>query len=114
MVRAPELIPHASVDWPHTLTLRAITHEPWHQPLPHIHVLSPSGCWPAITEAVCASLCLTTSHTYLDSGNGTGASISGGLINTAAAVAAVPLKPNIESVGAFSSDFGEILQKPCE
>ncbi|CAL5226790.1 g9651 [Coccomyxa viridis] len=35
-----------------------------------------------------------------------GASISGGLLNTAAAVAAVPLKPNVESVGAFSSDFG--------
>ncbi|CAK0786319.1 hypothetical protein CVIRNUC_009532 [Coccomyxa viridis] len=35
-----------------------------------------------------------------------GASIANGLLNTAAAIAAVPLKPNTESVGAFSSDFG--------
>jgi len=35
-----------------------------------------------------------------------GASIGSGLLDTAAAVSAVPLKPNTESVGAFSSDFG--------
>ena len=37
-----------------------------------------------------------------------GASIGSGLLDTAAAVSAVPLKPNTESVGAFSSDFGTL------
>ncbi|CAL8463962.1 g3497 [Coccomyxa elongata] len=34
-----------------------------------------------------------------------GASIKSGLLNTAAALALVPLKPTVESIGAFSSDF---------
>lgn len=35
-----------------------------------------------------------------------GASIKSGLLDTAAALALVPLKPTTESIGAFSSDFG--------
>jgi len=35
-----------------------------------------------------------------------GASIKSGMLNVPAALALVPLKPNIEGVGAFSSDFG--------
>lgn len=35
-----------------------------------------------------------------------GASIKSGLLNVPAALALVPLKPIVEGIGAFSSDFG--------
>ena len=66
-------------------------------------------------DQIAPRACLEGQKSHLQSGHfidrgsvhHVGASIANGLLNTAAAIAAVPLKPNTESVGAFSSDFGE-------